>query len=183
MTLYNFKGCSPKIAEGCFIAPSAQIIGNVELGRGSSVWFNTVLRGDVHYIKIGENTNIQDNSTLHVTHDHFPLNIGDGVTIGHRALVHGCTLGDRVLVGMGAIVLDGAEVGSDSIVAAGTLVPEGARFPPHSVLMGIPARLVRETTERDMARIKGSYESYAETCAEYLSAPMEVAIDTKPGSV
>jgi carbonic anhydrase/acetyltransferase-like protein (isoleucine patch superfamily) len=178
MTCYNFKGRSPKIGEGCYIAPSAQIIGDVELGRGSSVWFNTVLRGDVHHIKIGENTNVQDNSTIHVTHDHFPATIGSGVTIGHRALVHGCTLGDRVLVGMGATVLDGAEVGSDSIIAAGALVPEGAKFPPRSVLMGIPARIVRETTDRDMARIKGSHESYSETCAEYLSGALTQTVDT-----
>jgi carbonic anhydrase/acetyltransferase-like protein (isoleucine patch superfamily) len=181
--IYNFNGLSPKIGEGCFIAPGARLIGDVELGRGSSVWFNTVLRGDVHYIKIGENTSVQDNSTLHVTNGLFPLNIGSGVTIGHRALVHGCTLGDRILVGMGAIILDGATIGSDSIVAAGTLVPEGAKFAPRSVLMGTPARLVRETSEQDMARIKDGYESYGKVCAAYLSGGLSETIDTAPDSV
>ena len=182
--LYDFKGLSPKIGEGCFIAPSARVIGDVELGPGSSVWFNTVVRGDVHYIKIGANTSVQDNSTLHVTNGLFPLNIGSDVTIGHRALVHGCTLGDRILVGMGATILDGAQIGSDSIVAAGALVPEGASFPANSVLMGTPARRVRETAERDMMRIKDGYTNYAKVCAEYLSGALSLSdIDTTPDNV
>lgn len=182
--LYDYDGISPKISEGCYIAPSADVIGDVELGRGSSVWFNTVVRGDVHYIKIGENTSVQDNSTLHVTNGLFPLNIGSCVTIGHSTIVHGCTLGDRILVGMGAIILDGARIGSDSIVAAGALVPEGASFPANSVIMGAPARLVRETNQRDLERIKEGYTNYSKVCAAYLSGKARpTGIDTAPDSV
>src|SRR3989304_7449039 len=119
--LKPYKGILPRIDESAFIEDSAQIIGDVEIGARSSIWFNAVVRGDVHYIRIGERTNVQDNSVLHVTKDTYPLIIGSDVTIGHNAVLHGCVVKDRCLIGMGAIILDNAEIGEDSIIGAATL--------------------------------------------------------------
>lgn len=155
-----FRGIHPVIAETAFVAPTAVVLGDVEIGGDSSVWYGTVVRGDVHSIRIGAQVNLQDNSVFHVTAGRHPLAIGSRVSVGHRAVVHGCTLGDRVLVGIGAVVLDGAFVGDDSIVGAGSVVPEGTEFPPRSVLLGVPARRVREVTAADLERIEVTCESY-----------------------
>jgi len=159
------KGINPVIPESCFIAPSADIIGDVELGEESSVWFQVVIRGDVNRIRIGARTNVQDGSVLHVTRNVPPmkgasLTIGDDVTIGHRVTLHGCTLGSRILVGMGAVILDEAVIGEDSIVAAGALVTKGKQFPPKSLIQGAPAKAVRELTAEELQLLKASANNY-----------------------
>lgn len=164
-----FLGVHPLVPEDAYVAPTAVIIGDVAIGNRSSIWFGTVVRGDVHHIRIGAQTNVQDNCSLHVTGGTHPLTIGNGVSIGHRAVVHGCTVGDRVLVGMGAVVLDGAWIGPDSIVAAGALVPEGSRYPPESVVLGVPARRVRDLREEDRARIARTRDDYVALSGRYLA--------------
>ncbi len=176
-----FKGTMPRLGPGVYVAPTAIVLGDVEIGEDSSVWFGTVVRGDTHRIRIGIRTNVQDNCTLHVTAVRHPLEIGDDVSLGHRVVVHGCTIGSRCLVGMGAIVLDGAEIGEESIVAAGAVVPEGRRFPPRSLLMGTPARVARGITDDDLARVLGTRDDYLELARAY-HAPGGVRIDpTTPG--
>jgi carbonic anhydrase/acetyltransferase-like protein (isoleucine patch superfamily) len=155
-----YKGVFPKIHESVFVVESAQIIGDVEIGESSSVWFNSVVRGDVNYIRIGNRTNVQDNCTLHVTKDIYPLILGSDITVGHNVTLHGCTIRDRCLIGMGAILLDNAEVGPDCIVGAGALVTEGTRVPPGSLVLGMPAKVVRPLTEEELGRIKRSAENY-----------------------
>ncbi|MCK4739210.1 MAG: gamma carbonic anhydrase family protein [Deltaproteobacteria bacterium] len=145
----------------------AIIIGDVEIGQDSSIWFNTVIRGDVNYIRIGERTNIQDNSVLHVTNNTHPLFVGSEVTIGHSVVLHGCSVKDRCLIGMGAIILDGAEIGEDSIVGAGALITENKKMPPRSLIIGSPARVKRELTEDEVARIAHSSENYIKYTAAY----------------
>lgn len=139
--LYRYKKFTPKLGKNIFIAPTACIIGDVSIGEGSSVWFNVTIRGDVHFIKIGMYTNIQDNCILHVTKGKHPLVIGNNITVGHGVILHGCTVKDNSLIGMGAIVLDGAEISEDSIVAAGSLVREGAKFPAGNLIAGTPPGL------------------------------------------
>src|SRR3989337_380287 len=131
--LLPYKGKRPKLHETVYVEASARIIGDVIIGAYASVWFNAVVRGDVNYIRIGERTNVQDNSVLHVTKDAYPLIIGTDVTIGHNAVLHGCVVKDRCLIGMGAIILDNAEIGEDSIICAATLVTENAKIPPRSL--------------------------------------------------
>src|SRR3972149_10236067 len=149
--LKQYKGKWPKLGEGVFIEDSAQVIGDVEIGVNSSVWFNAVVRGDVHFIRIGDRTNVQDNSTLHVTKDTYPLIIGSDITIGHNVVLHGCTVKDRCLIGMGAIVLDNAEIGEDSIIGAATLVTENAKIPPRSLVLGSPGKVVRQLKDEEVA--------------------------------
>ena len=154
---------SPLIGEGVFIAPSADVIGRCEIGQDCSVWFQTVIRADVHAILIGQRTNIQDGSVIHVTHydqpdrsDGHPTIVGNDVTVGHCVTLHGCTIEDACLIGMSATILDGATIGKESLVGAGTLVTGGKAFPPRSLILGSPARVVRELTEKE---IRGLYES------------------------
>lgn len=163
-----YRAIFPKLAEDVYIAPGAWVIGDVEIGARTSVWFNTVIRGDMHYIRIGSETNIQDNSTLHVTAEHFPLMIGNRVTIGHGAIVHGCTVEDDCLIGMGAVVMDGARIGRGSVVAAGALVPPGHVVPPDSLVMGSPAKVHKtvEPAERELIRLSALH--YVDLGAEYL---------------
>lgn len=165
--LKPYKGKWPSLGEGVFIEESAQVVGDVSIGKDSSIWFNAVVRGDVHHIKIGERTNVQDNCTLHVTKDTYPLIIGDDITIGHNVVLHGCTVKDRCLIGMGAIVLDNAEIGEDSIVGAGALVTEGMKVPPGSLVLGIPAKVARELKPEEKARIKKSALNYIEYSKNY----------------
>ena len=163
--IYPHKGVDPTIPESCFIAPSADIIGDIEMGEQSSVWFQVVIRADVNFIRIGARTNVQDGAILHVTRNKppmksAPLIIGDDVTIGHRVTLHGCTLKNRILVGMGAVILDGAEISDDSIVAAGALVTKDKKFPPRSLIQGSPAKVTRELTDDEVAMLKASAMNY-----------------------
>jgi len=154
-----YRGKKPEVGEGVFIAPGSCVIGDVRIGENSSVFYNAVVRGDVNSITIGAGTNIQDNCTLHVT-DEASLVIGDGVTVGHNAVVHACRVEDNVLVGIGAVVLDGAVIEHDSIVAAGSVVAPGKVFPAGSMIMGSPARVVRELTDQDKHFIRKAAENY-----------------------
>lgn len=166
------KGIEPKIDDSCFIAPSADVIGDVEIGEQSSVWFQVVIRGDVNSIRIGKRTNIQDGTVLHVTRNKPPMKgaslvIGDDNTIGHRVTLHGCTLKNRILIGMGATILDGAVIDDDSIVAAGALVTKDKVFPPRSLIQGAPAKAVRELTDEEVSFMKISAQNYVGDSALY----------------
>lgn len=164
-----FRKTKPRFDASVFVAPNACVIGNVELGRDSSVWFGAIARGDVNTIRVGERTNIQDMTMIHVTHDTFPTILGDEITVGHRAILHGCHVEDRCLIGMGAVVMDGVEVGTESIVAAGSLVTPGTRIPPHSLARGLPARVVRSLTDEELRELRASAERYVELKNVYLS--------------
>ena len=159
----------PDISPDSWVAPSADVIGTVRLAAGASVWFNAVLRGDNDWIEIGEGSNVQDGSVLH-TDPGLPLVVGAGVTIGHKALLHACTVGDGSLVGNGAIVLDGAVIGRGCIVAAGALVPPGRKVPDGMLVMGSPAQVVRELGEQDRTRIRRGSEVYRQRMALYREA-------------
>ena len=149
--------------------PSAQVIGDVVIGAESSVWMNAVVRGDVHYIRIGARSNVQDGTIIHVMHDTHPTIVGNDVTLGHGVIAHGCTIHDRVLIGMGAVLLNGAEIGEDSIVAAGSLVTEGARVPPRSLVMGSPARVKRTLDDGQVASILEYASNYVRYRLEYMN--------------
>lgn len=150
----RFEGVSPSIDPEAWVAPSATVIGDVHVGPRTSIWFGTVVRGDVNEVRIGAGTNLQDLCVVHVTRERFPTWIGDDVTVGHHATVHGCRVGDGALIGIGAIVLDGAEIGDEALVGAGALVPPGMKVPPGAVVMGTPARVVRvlDAGERALQR-------------------------------
>jgi carbonic anhydrase/acetyltransferase-like protein (isoleucine patch superfamily) len=158
-----YKGKRPQIAASAYIDPAAVIIGDVVIGEDSSVWPCSVVRGDVHYIRIGARTNIQDGSVLHVMRDEYPLILGDDVTIGHSVTLHGCTIGSRCLVGMGAVILNGVTIGAGSIVAAGSLLLEGAKIPPGSLVVGHPGKVKRALTGIDQSSI----DAYAQRYVEY----------------
>lgn len=158
-----YRGKHPQIAASAYIDPAAVIIGDVVIGDDSSVWPCTVIRGDVHYIRIGARTNIQDGCVLHVMRDEHPLILGDDVTIGHSVTLHGCAIESRCLVGMGAVILNGVHVGAGSIVAAGTLILEGAKIPPGSLVVGHPGKVRRALTAIDQASI----DAYAKRYVEY----------------
>lgn len=157
----------PQVADSAWVHASAQVIGRAVLGPDSSVWFGCVVRADVHDIHIGRRTNVQDLTVVHVTRERFPTIIGDEVTIGHRAVVHGCVVGDRCLIGIGAIVLDGVEIGSDSIVAAGAVVAPGTKVPSGVVVMGQPARVARDVRPEEIEHIERTARHYAEYAANY----------------
>lgn len=165
--LIPFDGRSPQIDPSAYVQASAQIIGDVVLGAQSSVWFNVVMRGDVHPIRIGARTNIQDNSTVHVTGGRWATIVGDDVTVGHAAVLHGCRIGDRCLVGIGAIVMDDVEVGDDCLIAAGSLVTPGTKIPPGSLVMGSPAKVARPLRSDELASLKQSALNYIEHAASY----------------
>ena len=162
--LETFLLARPVLGEGVYIAAGAVVIGDVTLGDHSSVWHNAVLRGDYNRIVVGHHTNIQDNAVLHLADD-LPCRVGNHVTIGHSALVHACTVGDRVLVGMGAILLDGAVIGEESLIGAGALVTKGSRIPPGSLVLGAPAVVKRSLTARERAELGLPAEKYAQTAA------------------
>lgn len=164
--IYSYKGKKPQIAEDCFIAPSADVCGNVTLAKGASVWFGAVARGDSNTITIGENSNIQDLVTLHCSHD-APLTIGKGVSVGHNAVVHGATVGDNVLIGMGAIVLDGAVIGDDCLIGAGSLVAENKEIPPGSLVVGVPGKVKRSLTAEEIQSLRDNAAHYVDLAAEY----------------
>jgi len=143
-------GLTPTVPDTAWLAPTATVIGDVVLGEHASLWFNVVARGDVNYIRIGDRSNIQDNSTIHVSVDTWPTIIGNDVIAGHNVLLHGCTVRDRVLIGMGSVLMDGVEVGEESIVGAGSLVSPHTRIPPRSLALGRPARVVRRVTDEEL---------------------------------
>lgn len=162
----EYNGHKPHIHNSCFIAENTTIIGQVTIKRNASIWYGTVIRGDDNYISIGENTNVQDNCTIHIAED-YPTIIGDNVTIGHGAIVHGCKVGNNVLIGMGAIILDGAEIEDNVLIAAGSLVPPGKKMPSNTLVMGSPAKVVRELTKEEIVNIKNSADYYVKLAEEY----------------
>lgn len=165
----SYKGVRPEIAETAFIEASANIIGDVHIGEHSSVWFNCVLRGDVFHIRIGDYTNIQDGTIIHVTSGEFPTLIGNRVTVGHGVILHGCQVQDRSLIGIGSIILDEAVIGEESLIAAGSLVTPGTIIPPRSMVMGMPAKVRRELTEDEVSRINENWQHYVQLKDIYLS--------------
>jgi carbonic anhydrase/acetyltransferase-like protein (isoleucine patch superfamily) len=160
-------GKTPEIGKGSFVAPSADLIGDVKIGRGCSIWFNTTLRGDVMPIVIGDETNIQDNTVIHGTYKKCGAVIGNRVTVGHSVILHGCTIGDKVLVGMGAVIMDQAKIPSRSIVGAGSLVTENAEFPEGHLILGRPAKAVRPLNEKELAFLDKSADNYIEYMSWY----------------
>jgi carbonic anhydrase/acetyltransferase-like protein (isoleucine patch superfamily) len=165
--LRPYRGRMPAVHPTAFVDESAQVIGDVEIGEDSSVWMQAVVRGDVHEIRIGRRSNVQDGTVVHVMQGTHPTHIGDDVAIGHAAVVHGCTIGSRVLIGMGAIVLNGARIGDDSIVAAGTLVTERTVVPPRSMVMGSPGKVRRPLTDDEVASILEYSEHYVQYKKDY----------------
>lgn len=153
MPIYRYSEIKPRLGDGVFLAPSAIVVGDVELGDDVSVWFHAVARGDVNTIRVGARTNIQDNAVLHVTHETHPLVIGSDVVVGHGAILHGCTVEDGALIGIGARVLDGAQIGKQAQVAAGALVAPGQKVPEGSLVMGLPARVARLLTPEERNEI------------------------------
>ena len=168
--LRPYKGVRPRVHGTAYVDDSAQVIGDVQIGEASSIWMNAVVRGDVHWIHIGHRSNVQDGTVVHVMNGTHPTTIGDDVTIGHAAIVHGCTIENRVLIGMGAILLNGAHIGEDSIVAAGTLVPEETSIPPRSLVMGSPGRVKRTLSDAEVASILEFSERYVEYRLDYMAS-------------
>ncbi|WP_345975273.1 gamma carbonic anhydrase family protein [Sulfurimonas sp. HSL3-7] len=173
--IYKFKEWTPALGSDSWVAPSADVVGNVTMGKECSIWFGCVVRGDVHYIRIGDRTNIQDLSMIHVTHykkedmsDGNPTVIGSDVTIGHRVMLHGCTIEDACLIGMSATILDGAVIGKESIVGAGALVTKNKVFPPRSLIMGSPAKAVRTLSDEEVEELYASAKRYVAFSREYL---------------
>lgn len=158
--LYKYEDKYPQIADSAFVAPSADIIGDVIIDEDCSIWFGAVLRGDENCIKVGRGTNIQDNSTVHITADKYSTEIGEYVTIGHGAIVHACKVGNHCLIGMGAIILDGVEVGDYTIIGAGSMVTGGKKIPSGVLVVGSPAKVIRELTEDEKRNLEESAQNY-----------------------
>jgi carbonic anhydrase/acetyltransferase-like protein (isoleucine patch superfamily) len=167
--LIALRDRTPRIHESAWVAPNATVIGDAALGEDSSVWFSAVIRADGEAITVGPGSNVQDGCVLHADRG-IPLRLGAGVTVGHNAVLHGCLIDDDVLVGMGAIVLNGARVGSGSIIGAGAMVPEGSQVPPNSMVLGLPGRVRRQTTEAERAQIRANARFYVERAGEYRTA-------------
>ena len=165
--IIEVNGKKPTIDPTVFIAPTAMIIGDVEIGADTNIWFQAIIRGDTNFIRIGALCNIQDACVLHVVKNRHPVILEDGVVLGHRVVVHGCTVGRRSLIGIGAVVLDGAIVGEESIVGAGSVVSPGTVLPPRSLAMGTPARIVRTLADRDVEKIRGITDEYLELTELY----------------
>lgn len=165
--LRPFGGTTPVVHASAFVAPGAVVLGDVEIGERSSIWFGCVLRGDVNRIRIGSRTNVQDLTTIHVTSKTHPTVIGDEVTIGHRVVLHGCSVMDRCLIGIGSVVLDGAVVGPESVIGAGALVPPGMVVPPRTLVMGAPAKVKRDLSVEELEALRRSAENYVEYAARY----------------
>ena len=163
----KYKDIEPEIHPTVFIAPSSDMIGDVKIGEHSSLWFHTVARGDVNFITIGKNTNIQDGSVLHVTTDKYPVIIGDNVTVGHNAILHGCVVGNCCLIGMGAIILDDVKIGDGCIIGAGAVLPEHTVIEPETLVMGIPAEPKRKVTKDELSEIMRSAANYVELAGKY----------------
>ena len=168
MPIYTFKNHHPQIPSSAYIAPTAILIGNVTLGENSSIWFNCVLRGDCDAIIIGDNTNIQDLTVCHEDYDR-PLHIGNGVTVGHQCVIHGCDIEDECLIGMGAVVMNGARIGRGSIVAAGSVILENTVVPPFSLVTGVPGKIKRQLEEDVLEQIKMPADNYVQRALDYSS--------------
>lgn len=168
-----YGGHVPRLHPSVFVADGAQVIGDVEVGAGSSVWFGSIIRGDVHWIRIGERTNIQDLAVLHVTSGTAPLHVGSDVTVGHRAILHGCTVDNGCLIGMGAIVLDGARIGSGAMVAAGAVVSSGYDVPPATLVAGVPAMVKRTLRSEEVEAILRTAQHYRELAQVYQQSHQE----------
>ncbi len=166
MAIYELDGVQPQVAPTAWIADSAEVIGDVRLEDGASVWFGVVVRGDNHPIVIGPGSNLQENAVLH-TDAGVPLTLGRNVTVGHQAMLHGCAVGDNTLIGIGAVVLNGARIGRDSLVGAGALVTEGKEFPDGSLIVGSPAKAVRALTPEQIAGLRRSAEGYVANAARF----------------
>lgn len=171
--LDTFLRRTPRYGKGVYIAKGATVVGDVALGHFASVWYGAVLRGDINRIVVGHHTNIQDNAVLHLS-DNFGCVLGHHVTVGHSAIVHACTVGDEVLVGMGAVILDGAEIGAQCIIGARTLVTQGAKIPPGSLVLGTPARVMRALTPAERVSLKGMAEKYVKNAAYCLKRGINV---------
>ncbi len=169
--ILRYQDKSPQVASDVFLAEGCKIIGDVVIGEQSSVWFNTVIRGDVNYVRIGKRTNIQDLTMVHVATGTYPTLIGDDVTIGHNAIIHACTIGDRCLIGMGAIVMDGAVIEEDCLIGAGAVVTPRTHVPRGTVMLGSPAKPARAVKPEELAWFKKSAEQYCEVARNYLKIP------------
>lgn len=168
MLLRPYLGKEPRLGARVFLAETATLIGDVVLGDDCSIWYGAVLRADVHSIRIGPRTNIQDNCTLHVTNDRWPVTIAEEVTMGHGVIAHGCTIERGALIGMGSRILDGAVIGEQALVGAGALVSEGMRVPPRTLVLGVPAKVKRPLTGEELARLDQSWKNYLEYKTNYL---------------
>jgi carbonic anhydrase/acetyltransferase-like protein (isoleucine patch superfamily) len=168
MAVYQLDDLVPEIADSAWVADSAEVIGNVSLAEDVSIWFNAVLRGDNEPMRIGRGTNIQDGSVLHSDRG-SPLSLGEGVTVGHQVMLHGCTIGDHSLIGIGAVVLNGAKIGKSCLVGAGALITEGKEFPDGSMIIGSPAKVVRQLTPQQIEALKLSARHYIENARRYSS--------------
>jgi carbonic anhydrase/acetyltransferase-like protein (isoleucine patch superfamily) len=168
--LRAYRDVRPRVHPSAYVDESAQIIGDVEIGEASSIWMNVVVRGDVHWIRIGARTNLQDGTIVHVMRGTHPTVVGDEVTVGHAAVLHGCTIEDRCLIGMGAILLNGTHVERESIIAAGTVVTEGTRIPARSLVMGRPGKVRRPITEAEVSSIRAYAERYVGYRLDYMAA-------------
>lgn len=166
MAIYELDGKAPQMAESAWVADSAQVMGNVTLAEDSSVWFGAVLRGDTETITVGKGSNIQDGSVLHADYG-FPLTLGEHVTVGHQVMLHGCTIGDETLIGIGATVLNGAKIGKNCLVGARALITEGKEFPDGSMIFGSPAKVVRSLTPEQIEGLRRSAEHYIENAQRY----------------
>jgi carbonic anhydrase/acetyltransferase-like protein (isoleucine patch superfamily) len=166
-----YRGVYPKVAATAYVDPSAQVIGDVVIGERASVWPNVTIRGDVNYIRIGDDSNVQDNSVLHVEHDIYPCIIGNRVTVGHAVVLHGCVIEDDCLIGIGAIVLNGVRIGAGSVIAAGALVTERTEIPPGSMVMGMPAKVKRPLTPEERERFRENQQNYVQYREIYRQEP------------
>ena len=166
-----YRGIVPKVAASAYVDSSAQLIGDITVGERSSVWPGVVARGDVNVIRIGDETSIQDNCVLHCDAGPFPLHIGSRVTVGHQVTLHGCTIEDECVIGIGSIVLNGARIGKGSVIAAGAVVPEGMEVPPGSMVMGVPGKIRRNITEEEQQRFRENAQHYVDACRTYRDEP------------
>jgi len=165
----SYKGITPVVPPTCYVDESAQLIGDVVLGENASVWMNAVLRGDVHSIRVGAHSNVQDCSVLHGMLNQWPVIVGDWVTVGHSVTLHGCVVEDRCLIGMGVVILNGARIGEGSIIAAGTLIPEGTKVEPHSLWMGVPGKFRKQLSDEDQQMILRYGKNYLGYKEAYLA--------------
>ena len=177
VSIHPYKNLWPKIDSSVFIADGARIIGDVKIEKGSSIWYNTTIRGDVNSIKIGKNCNIQDNSCLHVEHDIYPLSLEEGITIGHSVTLHGCKIEKFCLIGMGATIMNNATIGEESIIGAGAVVPENMVIPPRSLVVGLPAKIKKELSKSQIQNLHDSALRYVNYTKEYLKISTQVEID------